>query len=312
VLLGGAGAGGTYTAGTGLSLVANEFAINTAVTARKLDMQSGAPNYCRSTTGNDTYVCALTPTLTAYTRGGCLVLDADTANTLTATIDVDTLGAKSILNRAGAALSTGDITANKPITLCYDGTQYIIQGDGGGGGGSTTQITTNWYLLAGGGAGTTIGPEFQQLGTGYTAVSASANTNPTRGYVSLSPNAGTPWGFLFSHVLPDTWDATGDTKILFKGNTGATTGDKTYSVETMCLGDGENFNGAFSFAAAQTLVVSMPVTELQHTSSITLDSTSLTGCAAGVVLYVRVSRPDAVAGSLQLRYMGISYRETLD
>ena len=96
--------------------------------------QAGTPTYCRSTTGNDTYTCTLTPTLTAYTRGGCLTLDADAANTLAASVNVDALGAKSILNRAGSSLATGDITANKPITICYDGTQYIIQGDGGGSG----------------------------------------------------------------------------------------------------------------------------------------------------------------------------------
>jgi hypothetical protein len=48
----------------------------------------------------------------------------------TATVAVNGLAAKSILTRSGAALSAGDITAGKPITLCYDGTQFIIQGDG--------------------------------------------------------------------------------------------------------------------------------------------------------------------------------------
>lgn len=100
--------------------------------------QAGTPLYCRSTSGNDTYVCSVTPALTAYTRGGCLVLDGDTANTGAATVNVNGLGAKSILNRAVGALSNNDITANAPITICYDGTQYIIQGDGGGTGGSST------------------------------------------------------------------------------------------------------------------------------------------------------------------------------
>ena len=85
--------------------------------------------------------CALTPTLTAYTTGGCLVLNADFTNITTATLDVDALGSKSVLNRAGSALAAGDITADKPITICYDGTQFIVQGDGGGSSlGSLTQI----------------------------------------------------------------------------------------------------------------------------------------------------------------------------
>lgn len=95
-------------------------------------IQSGVVLYVRSTSGNDTYVGCPTHPITSYTRGMFVVLDGDTANTGTATINLCTLGAKSILNRAGGALNDGDITANKPIFLGYDGTQFDILGDGGG------------------------------------------------------------------------------------------------------------------------------------------------------------------------------------
>ncbi len=140
------------TPGTGLSGsdagagLAYTLSTDTAVLLSRATAQAGTTLYCRSTTGNDTYTCSLTPTLTAYTRGGCVVLDGDTANTGTATLNVNSLGAKSILNRAGSALADGDITANKPITLCYDGTQYIIQGDGGGGGGGIADPGSNGIL----------------------------------------------------------------------------------------------------------------------------------------------------------------------
>lgn len=122
--------------GNGVSCVDNSGSSRTDCTMfSPSTVQAGTPLWCRSTTGNDAYTCTLTPTLGSYTRGGCLVLDADTANTGTATVAVDGLASgvgKSILNRAGSALADGDITANKPITICYDGTQYIIQGDGAG------------------------------------------------------------------------------------------------------------------------------------------------------------------------------------
>lgn len=105
-----------------------------------------AVNYCRSTTGDDDYKCGTTPATTAYTRGKCYVLDADTANTGTATLQIDGVGsAQSILNRAGDALANGDITANKPITVCYDGTQFVIQGDGGG---SSTTLSGNYWAFS--------------------------------------------------------------------------------------------------------------------------------------------------------------------
>lgn len=147
---GGGSGGGGCTAGTGITCVGSTISVDTAVIQSRLTAQAGTSQYCRSTTGNDTYTCALTPTLTAYTTGGCVVLNPDTANTLTATLNVDALGAKSILNRTGGALSTGDIPA-KPITLCYDGTNYIIQGDGGGsgGGGTVTDVTCGTGLTGG-------------------------------------------------------------------------------------------------------------------------------------------------------------------
>jgi len=134
-------ADGTTVYGTGC--ISND-AADTPVTLPNL--QSGAPLYLRSTTGNDTYVAALTPTLTAYTRGQCFNLDPDTANTGTATINIDSLGAKSILTQSGGALADGDITANKPKLICYDGTQFIIQGDGAGSGSSTTITGGAWFL----------------------------------------------------------------------------------------------------------------------------------------------------------------------
>jgi len=128
---GGGGGGGGCTAGTGITCVGSTISVDTAVIQSRATAQSGASTYCRSTTGNDTYTCALTPTLTAYTTGSCLVLNADTANTGAATINVDALGVKSILNRSGAALAAGDIPLNKPVGICYDGTQWIVQGGQG-------------------------------------------------------------------------------------------------------------------------------------------------------------------------------------
>lgn len=137
--------GASFVAGTGITCVGSTCSADSAVVEFRSTQQAGTSRYGRSTTGNDTYVVSLTPSLTAYTRGGCIVLDADAANTGAATINVDTLGTKSILTRSGAALSDGDITANKPSTICYDGTQYIIQGDGGG----STVTAAGPYLALG-------------------------------------------------------------------------------------------------------------------------------------------------------------------
>jgi len=68
--------------------------------------------------------------MTAYTTGTCVILSADTKNTGAATVNIDGLGAKSILGRNGNALKTNDIEANIPVTICYNGTNYYVSGDG--------------------------------------------------------------------------------------------------------------------------------------------------------------------------------------
>lgn len=147
------GGGGTYTAGTGLQLVGSEFSINSAVTQTKATDQAGTSRYCTSSTGNDTYTCTMTPTVSSYPAGMCVTLTADTANTGAASINIDTVGAASILSQSGGALSDNDITAGKPKIICSDGTNFIIQGDGGGGGGGEVANCCSagsdggWYMI---------------------------------------------------------------------------------------------------------------------------------------------------------------------
>ena len=128
---GGGGGGGGCVAGTGITCVGSTISVDTAVIESRETAQSGASTKCVSATGSATMTCALTPTLTAYEANMCLVLNSNFANVTTATLDVDALGVKSVLNRSGAALAAGDIPLNKPVGICYDGTQWIVQGGSG-------------------------------------------------------------------------------------------------------------------------------------------------------------------------------------
>lgn len=154
-----------------------------------------ANNYLRSTSGNDTYVAGTTPATVAYSTGRCYVLNADTANTGAATVNIDSLGAKSILRRNGDALSDGDITADKPISICYDGTQFIIQGDGGGSSGVTLS-GSYWYMNVNGGSGagySVVGttPRFFRWVAPYNATIGKVATFIS---AALGSGAGITWG----------------------------------------------------------------------------------------------------------------------
>lgn len=113
---------------------------------------SGA-QYIRSTTGNDTYVgCPTTnptvgATIEGYTRGMQILLDADSGNTGAATINLCSLGVKSILRNTSAALVDGLITANKPILLAYDGTYFVIASPDGTSGVDQLALTKSGSVL---------------------------------------------------------------------------------------------------------------------------------------------------------------------
>ena len=52
---------------------------------------------------------------------------ANTANTGAATLNVNSLGAKTIKKNVSQDLETGDISANQIITVVYDGTNFQLQ-----------------------------------------------------------------------------------------------------------------------------------------------------------------------------------------
>lgn len=83
----------------------------------------GAVNYATAS-GTDTYTATLG--LTAYVSGAEYRIKFTNANTSTApTLNLDSLGAKTIKSLSGAALLAGDIAAGAQITLRYDGTDLL-------------------------------------------------------------------------------------------------------------------------------------------------------------------------------------------
>lgn len=127
----------TMSAGTGIvatngdGVAGNpQNAVDTAVMLSLAAAQANTFRYCLSATGNATATCTLTPSLTAYTAGGCFIFQNNFTNTTTYTVNIDGNGSKSIFGRAGGALAAGEITTGVPSTICYDGTQFIIQGGG--------------------------------------------------------------------------------------------------------------------------------------------------------------------------------------
>ena len=118
-----------------------------AVLVRRAGQPFGAAfeeRYAASSVGTDAYAITLTPGPTAYAAGQEFRFKADAANTGGATLNVNGLGAKTILKQNDQALATGDIEAGQIVTVVYDGTNFQMQSQvasaAGGAGSDTTAI----------------------------------------------------------------------------------------------------------------------------------------------------------------------------
>jgi hypothetical protein len=110
--------------------------------ASKYLTQSGS-KLSATASGTDTYTATISPAITAYANTQRFFIKFTNANTGAATINLNSLGAKSIVKSGGTALTSGDIAAGQIHCLAYDGTNFqIVGGTGSGGGGGSGTVTS--------------------------------------------------------------------------------------------------------------------------------------------------------------------------
>jgi hypothetical protein len=86
--------------------------------------------YAQAAGSANTYTVTLNPPLTGYTEGVAVAVKIDASNTGASTININGRGAKSIRDPRGNALKAGKLTAGSIYTLRYNGTNFILQGEG--------------------------------------------------------------------------------------------------------------------------------------------------------------------------------------
>jgi len=86
----------------------------------------GMWNYAVDSQANDSYVITLSPAITSYETGQLIIFKANTQNTTGCTINVNGLGAKTIVKRVNTTPATGDILASMLCLIVYDGTNFVL------------------------------------------------------------------------------------------------------------------------------------------------------------------------------------------
>lgn len=90
-----------------------------------------------TTSGTNTYTATLTPPITSYVEGMSLYVKFNSENTGTSSLNINGLGAKTILKN-GFGLSASNIKLNDILNLLYDGTYFQIVAA------SSTIRSTHW------------------------------------------------------------------------------------------------------------------------------------------------------------------------
>lgn len=84
-------------------------------------------NYFAESGAANAYVITPSPSIGAYAVGQRFSFKATNANTTTSTLNINSLGAKTIFKEGGAvALASGDIAAGMMVVVEYDGTNFIM------------------------------------------------------------------------------------------------------------------------------------------------------------------------------------------
>jgi hypothetical protein len=113
---------------TQANVIRNETATGANTALRVGNMFNALINYKTNinfgviATGTDTYAATIANPITTYTTGDHFIVKFTNANTGAATLNINLIGAKSIVKNGSTALSAGDIAANTYHVLVYDGT----------------------------------------------------------------------------------------------------------------------------------------------------------------------------------------------
>ncbi len=96
--------------------------------------------YAQAAGSANTYTVTLNPPLTGYTEGVAVAVKINASNTGASTININGRGAKSIRDPRGNALTAGKLTAGSIYTLRYNGTNFILQGEGATGNATASDL----------------------------------------------------------------------------------------------------------------------------------------------------------------------------
>jgi hypothetical protein len=265
---------------------------------------------------NDTYTCSFSPAITAYVTGTRYRFLANTANTGAATININSIGAKTIKKAAGGIttdLADNDIRAGQWVEMVYDGTNMqmvSLLGNAPAGSGNTLKwIDYDKWV-------------FPQLADEAGAIITTNNAaSELNGHATFSGSAATNANWIvYEWVVPDDIDTSVDLKVArFKFTTaGTSTSSATFNIGMQDMADSAdqetislaNFS---NWVAMATGTLTSPAAKDGFTISATTLTSWKSNLTAGHTVHIMVCRDganDANNDAMTDKYLVISYGRT--
>lgn len=173
--------------------------------------------------------------------------------------------------------------------------------------GNTVTLTSKVWLAAAACQNTTASLLWDTPTANIPTAICNTGANTQKGAAQF-PDSDGDFALFYSFPLPG--DFTGAIDAKFKWYAAATTGDVVWQLATACVADGETSDPSFN--TASTVADTAKATTLQDNDA-TITSVTITGCAPGEMLYLKLLRnrthaSDSITGTVQLRGLELTLR----
>ena len=258
---------------------------------------------------------AATPALqySAYadSSGNALAGDTATAFFSAGTLEVARGGTGIGAFGTGVATGLGNNTNGAGGFTTMDGTKTLtgttLDAEGTG---NVITIPKRIWLPAAGCNNATAGPVWDLPTTNAAVAACVTGTNTQKGVLDFADASNL--SAQITYKLPSTWAGAVDLNI--KWFTTATTGDVVWQSQTICVADAETDDPAFNTADAFAADTAKGTTN--QTNDVSDTGITMTGCAAGELLHLKIFRDsahasDTLAATARLIGVELVVRETI-
>jgi hypothetical protein len=280
--------------------------------------QDGGKIYGTTAGTGTAYTLTLNPAITGYVAGQMFNVKFHTANTGAATININGLGAKTLVKDLSTALVANDIPANSQYQILYDGTNFLIKDIGFKGLNTSARLLGTLTDETGSGVavfGTS--PAFTTSVTGGATFAAfnTTTTNLSIGGAATTLNLGGTPTTSITHNLSTNATASGNTKTINLGTGGASGSTTSITIGSSTAGATNNIQvpNLTSGTLSDSLVVADPTTgRLRRIAANRISSGSMMYADTAAMLnpYLRKADTTAMLSPYLRSAQGVKYADT--